>query len=51
MLEGADAAIVVIADPDKTDVWVEDASIAMANMHLAADALGYCRNNSRRNTR
>jgi nitroreductase len=40
MLEGADAAIVVIADPDKTDVWVEDASIAMANMHLAADALG-----------
>ena len=41
MLEGADCAIVVIADPDKTDVWVEDASIAMANMHLAADALGW----------
>ena len=40
MLEGADCAIVVIADPDKTDVWVEDASIAMANMHLMADSLG-----------
>ncbi len=40
MLAGADCAIVVIADPNKTDVWVEDASIAMANMHLAADALG-----------
>ena len=40
MLAGADCAVVVIADPDKTDVWVEDASIAMANMHLAADALG-----------
>ena len=40
MLAGADCAVVVIADPDKTDVWVEDASSAMANMHLAADALG-----------
>ena len=40
MLAEADCAIVVIADPDKTDVWVEDSSIAMANMHLAADALG-----------
>ncbi|MBP1581866.1 MAG: nitroreductase family protein [Oscillospiraceae bacterium] len=40
MLEGANAAIVVIADPNKTDVWVEDASIAMANMHLMADSLG-----------
>ena len=40
MLEGADAAVVVIADPELTDVWVEDCSIAMANMHLMADALG-----------
>lgn len=40
MLEGADAAIVVIADPGKTDVWTEDCSIAMANMHLMADSLG-----------
>ncbi len=39
MLEGADAAIVVIADPEKTDVWIEDCSIAMANMHLMADSL------------
>ena len=40
MLEGADCAIVVIADGDKTDVWVEDCSIAMSNMHLTASALG-----------
>lgn len=40
MLEGADCAIVVIADPEKTDVWTEDCSIVMANMHLMADSLG-----------
>lgn len=40
MLKGADAAIVVIADPEKCDVWVEDCSIVMANMHLMADSLG-----------
>lgn len=40
MLEGADTTIVVIADPEKTDVWTEDCSIAMANMHLMADSLG-----------
>ena len=40
MLEGADCAIVVAADPEKTDVWTEDCSIAMANMHLMADSLG-----------
>ena len=40
MLEGADTAIVVIADPEKTDVWTEDCSIAMSNMHLMADSLG-----------
>lgn len=40
MLESADTAIVVIADPELTDVWVEDCSITMANMHLMADALG-----------
>lgn len=40
MLEGADCAIVVIADSNITDVWVEDCSIAMANMHLTADSLG-----------
>lgn len=40
MLESAGAAIIVIADKSKSDVWIEDASIAMAYMHLAADALG-----------
>lgn len=40
MLTGADCAIVVLGDAEKTDVWTEDCSIAMANMHLMADALG-----------
>lgn len=40
MLAGASAAVVVVADPDLTDVWTEDCSIAMANMHLMADSLG-----------
>ncbi|MBS6395581.1 MAG: nitroreductase family protein [Clostridiales bacterium] len=40
MLEGADCAVVVIGDEEKTDVWTEDCSIAMTNMHLMADSLG-----------
>ena len=40
MLAGADAAIVVIADTAASDVWVEDCSIVMSNMHLMADSLG-----------
>jgi len=40
MLADADCAIVVLGDEEKTDVWVEDCSIAMANMHLMADSLG-----------
>lgn len=40
MLTGADAAIVVVANADAADTWIEDCSIVMANMHLAADALG-----------
>ena len=40
MLKGADAAIVVVADESVADTWIEDCSIVMANMHLAADALG-----------
>ena len=40
MLAGADAAIVVLGDETKSDVWVEDCSIVMANMHLMASALG-----------
>lgn len=40
MLEGADCAIIVVGDEEKTDVWVEDCSIAMSYMHLMADSLG-----------
>lgn len=40
MLEGADAAVVVIADEERSDVWIEDCSIVMANMHLMADSMG-----------
>ena len=40
MLEHADCAIVVTGDTEKTDVWTEDCSVAMANMHLMADCLG-----------
>mgnify|MGYP001153827838 FL=1 len=31
--------IVVIANAEVSDVWIEDSSIAMANMHLMADSL------------
>ncbi len=40
MLENAGCAILVFADPEKTDVWTEDCSIVMSNMHLMADSLG-----------
>lgn len=40
MLAGADAAIVVLGDEESSDVWIEDCSIVMANMHLMASALG-----------
>ncbi|MBQ0005196.1 MAG: nitroreductase family protein [Clostridiales bacterium] len=40
MLAGADAAVVVIGNPEESDVWTEDCSIAMAQMHLMADAIG-----------
>ena len=40
MLDGADCAVVVLGDSDKTDVWTEDCSVAMAHMHLMADSLG-----------
>ena len=35
------AAIVVAADSDMVDVWVEDCASAITQMHLMADALGY----------
>lgn len=39
MLEHAKCAIVVVGDTEKTDVWAEDCSVAMAHMHLMADCL------------
>lgn len=44
MLKDAGAAIVVIGDSEKSDVWVEDCSIAMTYLHLAAVnyGLGSC---------
>ena len=43
-LEEADAAIVVAADSQKADTWIEDESIAMSFMHLMAaeQGLGSC---------
>jgi len=38
-LKEAAAAIVVIADPAKCDVWIEDASIATLIIHLTAHSL------------
>ena len=32
--------IVVCADPEKCDVWVEDASIASIYIHLATESIG-----------
>lgn len=39
-VENAPLAIVVCADPDISDVWVEDASIASIFLHLAAESIG-----------
>jgi nitroreductase len=39
-LKNAPLGIVVCADPNKSDVWVEDASIASIFIHLAATSLG-----------
>ena len=38
--ETASCAIVVVADSQKSDVWIEDASIAASYMQLQAGALG-----------
>lgn len=40
LIEKAAAAIVITADTTKTDVWIEDCSIASINMQLAAEELG-----------
>jgi nitroreductase len=39
-LAGARLAIVVCADPEKSAVWIEDASIATIFLQLAAESLG-----------
>ncbi|HOF19530.1 MAG TPA: nitroreductase family protein [Phycisphaerae bacterium] len=43
-IDGAPAAIVLLVDPQPTrygEFWIQDASAAMENMLLAAEALGY----------
>jgi nitroreductase len=40
VLEGAPLAIVVLADPLVSDVWIEDASIATLMIQLQAEDLG-----------
>lgn len=40
LLESAAMAVVVVADTKKTDVWIEDCSIATIIMQLAAEAAG-----------
>ena len=39
-VKDAALAIVVLADPERSDVWVEDTSIATIFIHLAAHSLG-----------
>jgi len=43
-LKNASLGIAVCADPEKCDVWIEDASIASIYIHLAAESmeLGSC---------
>lgn len=40
LIAGAALAIIVLADPLKSDVWIEDASIASILMQLQAEDLG-----------
>lgn len=40
LLEGAPFCIVVIGDKERSDVWIEDASIASAVIHLTAHSIG-----------
>ena len=40
LLSKCQAAIVVCADAEAVDVWVEDCGSAMPQMHLMADAIG-----------
>lgn len=40
MLSNAGAAIIVLVNTQKTNLWIEDEAISALYMHLAADALG-----------
>lgn len=40
MLSCAGAAIVVAAETDRSDTWIEDCSLVMGYMHLMASSLG-----------
>ncbi|MFR7639897.1 MAG: nitroreductase family protein [Allobaculum sp.] len=40
MLRHAGAAIIVLVNTQKTDLWIEDGAISASYMYLAADALG-----------
>ena len=40
LIAGAKLAVVVLGDPSKSDVWVEDASIASTLIQLQAEELG-----------
>lgn len=40
MLESAAAAVVVVADKDKSDTFVEDSCVAMMSMEILATSLG-----------
>jgi nitroreductase len=39
-LKGSSVGIVVLADPERCDAWVEDCSIASTYIQLAAESLG-----------
>jgi len=39
-LKGAPLGIVICADPEKSDVWIEDSSIAAIFVQLAAESMG-----------
>ena len=40
LIDGADKAIVVVADTMVADTWIEDSSIALTYMHLMATEIG-----------
>lgn len=40
MIKDSALTIVILADPEISDVWIEDASIATAYLHLASHDLG-----------